>query len=90
MSTSHTFVLGQRVSLEEDETYEFKSVTSGRPADAIANTDDEYVVGFLNGQGGIVLWGISDEGLVIGVSLQRADLEYAHFRTFGRVGGESI
>ena len=52
----HTFVLNTVVTFEEDRRYEFKGITSARPASVIKNVADEYAVAFLNSEGGRILW----------------------------------
>jgi CheY-like chemotaxis protein len=64
------FVLGQPVDLEESMTCEFKEVKNQPPIQAIGKVIDEYVVAFLNANGGSVYWGIRDsDRRVIGVRL---------------------
>jgi CheY-like chemotaxis protein len=65
-----SFVMNQPVSLEETLYCEFKEVKGLKPVKAIANTVDEYVVAFLNAQGGRIYWGIRDlDRVVVGVPL---------------------
>ena len=64
------FVLNQPVLLEEDRTVEFKEITGKNPASTIIDTVEDYVVAFLNGEGGRILWGIHDQDrVVVGVVL---------------------
>jgi DNA modification methylase len=67
------FVLGQRVTREENRHWEFKEIKGTNPIDSIKNVADEYVVAFLNsGEGGRILWGVRDtDGEFVGVSLNR-------------------
>ncbi len=64
------FVLNEPVQIEETRHYEFKEVKGIRPVDAIKNTADEYVVAFLNSEGGRIYWGIrNSDRTVVGVQL---------------------
>lgn len=61
---------GKTVPFEETRRCEFKEVKGQNPVDAIKNAADEYVVAFLNCDGGHILWGIRDaDGIVVGVRL---------------------
>ncbi len=65
-----SFVLNQYVPFEEDLNTEFKEIISKNPARTIVDTVEDYIVSFLNGQGGRILWGIRDKDRsVVGVSL---------------------
>ena len=50
------FILNQPVSVEETRHYEFKEIKGRNPVDTIKNTVDEYVVAFLNSEGGRIYW----------------------------------
>ena len=65
------FILNQPVLIEETRHHEFKDISqSKRPDDSIKNTADEYVVAFLNSEGGTIYWGIRDtDRVVVGVNL---------------------
>ena len=64
------FTLNERIPCEETQRLEFKEVTSKNPVRTITDTVEDYIVAFLNGEGGRILWGIRDEGAeVIGVLL---------------------
>ena len=68
------FVLGAIVKLEETRTLELKEVKGSNPVGAIVNAADEYTVAFLNGEGGTILWGVSDLGrVVVGVTLPQSE-----------------
>jgi len=69
------FILNQAFQIEEDREHEFKDIsTSRRPVDSIQNTADEYVVAFLNSNGGSIYWGIQDsDHKVVGVKLKHKD-----------------
>jgi hypothetical protein len=70
----YTFILNRPVDVEETRHYEFKEVKGGKPLDAIKNRCDEYVVAFLNSDGGRILWGIRDsDRYVVGVTLSSAE-----------------
>lgn len=67
------FTLNERIPCEETQRLEFKEVTSKNPVRTITDTVEDYIVAFLNGEGGRILWGIRDEGAeVIGVLLNAA------------------
>jgi serine/threonine protein kinase len=60
--------LNQPVSLEETRTCEFKEVKASDPTLAIKRIIEEYVVAYLNSEGGRIFWGIRDEDrTVVGV-----------------------
>ncbi len=64
------FVLYQPVDAEETLHCEFKEVKGSNPLGAIKNKVDEYVVAFLNSEGGSIYWGIRDgDRVVVGVNL---------------------
>ncbi|MCU1267208.1 MAG: divergent domain protein [Acidobacteria bacterium] len=64
------FTLNKPVAVEETRHYELKEVKGRNPVAAIKNTVDEYVVAFLNSEGGSILFGIRNEDrLVVGVRL---------------------
>ncbi len=64
------FILHQSVTIEETRHYEFKEIKGSNPVDTIKNTVDEYVVAFLNSEGGSIYWGIRDaDRVVLGVPL---------------------
>ena len=70
----YSFVLDGPVDVEETRHYEFKEIKGGKPLDTIKNTCDEYVVAFLNSDGGRILWGIRDSDRhVVGVTLSSAE-----------------
>lgn len=64
--------LGQVLVVEEGREVEFKEVKGSNPVEAIKSKVDQYVVAFLNnGSGGRILWGVADDGRVVGVALDR-------------------
>ena len=70
----YTFILNRPVEVEETRHHEFKEIKGGKPLDTIKNHSDEYVVAFLNSDGGRILWGIRDsDRCVVGVTLSSAD-----------------
>jgi len=70
----YTFILNRPVDVEETRHYEFKEVKGGKPLDTIKNTCDEYVVAFLNSDGGRLFWGIRDsDRYAVGVTLSSAE-----------------
>ena len=69
--TQIRFVQGQSVPFEETLFYEFKEIKSRNPASRIEEIVDEYVVAFLNRQGGRIFWGIRDSNrITVGVKLE--------------------
>lgn len=65
--------LGERLTEEESEELEFKTVTGANPPKTIADQITKYVIGFLNRAGGKILFGVSDAGEVEGVKMDRSD-----------------
>jgi serine/threonine protein kinase len=64
------FHLNQPVSLEETRHCEFKEVKGDDPVKAVIRIISQYVVAFLNSEGGRIYWGIRDEDrVVVGVQL---------------------
>lgn len=68
-----SFRLMEKFAEEESETLEFKTVISGNPSKTIAQQLPKYLVGFLNSKGGRILYGVTDEGIVEGVMLNREE-----------------
>lgn len=65
--------LMERLKEEESETLEFKTVVSSNPTKTIAQQLPKYLIGFLNGKGGRILFGVTDFGIVEGVTLNREE-----------------
>ncbi len=64
------FVLGEMVKDEETLYCEFKEIKGSKAVESIKNISDEYVVAFLNREGGRIYWGIRDsDRVVVGVQL---------------------
>ena len=69
-ATAVRYVLDQTVAVEETRYHEFKEVKGLNPVRSIRKIVDEYVVAFLNREGGRIYWGIRDEDrIVVGVQL---------------------
>ncbi len=67
---SARFILGAPITLEETRYIEFKEVKGTNPVKSIVNAADDYAVGYLNSEGGRILWGIRDaDRVVVGVNL---------------------
>ncbi|MBC3382626.1 RNA-binding domain-containing protein [Pseudomonas sp. SWRI179] len=66
-----SFRLREKLLEEESETLEFKSVNSKNSAKTIAQQFKRYLIGFLNSDGGRILFGVTDEGIVEGVKINR-------------------
>jgi hypothetical protein len=64
------FMLGERIATDESRQTEFKEIKGANPVNIIKNTADEYVVAFLNSDGGRILWGVrNDDRVCVGVKL---------------------
>jgi Putative DNA-binding domain len=63
------YTLGTVLPLDESRLVEFKEIRGNNPVSAIVNAADEYAVAFLNSEGGRILWGVRDDGMVVGVSV---------------------
>lgn len=67
-------LLNKMITLEEDRFHEFKEIKGKNPFGAIQNTADEYVVAYLNSEGGSIFWGIrNNDRVVCGVYLTYED-----------------
>jgi len=66
---SYSFIEGKKVDFEEDIKHEFKEIKGNSPIKSAQNIVVEYAIGFLNGSGGSVFWGITDDALVKSVTL---------------------
>lgn len=61
--------------LDEDKHLEFKEVQGANPVVSIAALVDHYVVAYMNSRStgkGKILWGVKDNGQVVGVQLTKA------------------
>ncbi|ENM5768226.1 ATP-binding protein [Vibrio mimicus] len=65
----YDFIEGYLCGLEEDLTTEFKEVKGLNPTKTIQNLVDEYILAFLNSEGGSIFWGINDGGVVKSLKL---------------------
>lgn len=82
------FVLGQPAPLGETRRCEFKSIATLNVVDAIADTAERYVVGFLNSGGGSIYWGIEpDRWLVEGVRLDTKKADELQQKVIQRLAG---
>lgn len=62
----------EKVEMEEDAEHEFKAVqNSGQPLERITVYCKKYIVSFLNANGGVLYFGVEDDGLVKGVPFSR-------------------
>ncbi|EJD6474348.1 MULTISPECIES: helix-turn-helix domain-containing protein [Providencia] len=68
----YNFIEGQSCSLEENLTTEFKEVNGKDPTKVISRVVLEYIIGFLNSEGGSIFWGICDNGNVKSLTLSQA------------------
>jgi hypothetical protein len=69
--TPDGFRIGQVLAEEESDTLEFKSVGGANPCRSISSILVRYAIGFLNRNGGRLLFGVDDDGCVSGVALSR-------------------
>jgi hypothetical protein len=67
----NSFRMTERVEDEESEVLEFKEMSAGNPSKAIAKQLEKYLIGFLNHEGGRILYGVTDAGMVEGVVITR-------------------
>lgn len=68
------YKLGCTLKEEENIEVEFKSIGGNNPIRSIVDISDQYAVAFLNATSincGIIKWGITDDGVVKGVVLDR-------------------
>ena len=71
---NHKFLFGSTLDIEEDLHNEFKSISSGNPVRTICDSFTKYAIGFLNAEGGRILWGIQDVNAIVeGVTLSAKD-----------------
>ena len=78
-SPSSKWVLGSKLSRQENRTCEFKEVKGNSPLGAIKAVVDQYAVAFLNAgvpQEGAIFWGIRDEDhSIVGVKLSAKECD---------------
>ncbi len=65
------YVHGANIGFDEDAQNEFKEGLLGGADKAIPGIAPKYIVSFLNGAGGTLYFGVSDDGTVQGVYLNR-------------------
>lgn len=70
---SRYYIYGEGVGMDEDLQHEFKGGFTGGVHKAILNIAPRYIVAFLNASGGTLYFGITNDGVVHGVKLSRAD-----------------
>jgi Tfp pilus assembly protein PilF len=79
MKQQISFVQGKTFHRQEEDSVEFKEMTSRKPVNTIVNHAEEYVLGFLNAQiEGDLYLGIKDSGIIEGVTLNRNDRDEIH------------
>jgi hypothetical protein len=66
----NTLVLNQQFNNEENLNFEFKSV-NGKVLNSISENLQKYIIGFLNSDGGKIIWGIEDSGKITGFDADR-------------------
>lgn len=71
MATQYT--INQYVAFDEDRQFEFKNLQNAQnPVKAIVDKYiEEYINAYLNTNGGIILFGVNNDGCVLGVRLSR-------------------
>lgn len=76
------------VDEEERRNVEFKEIKGLNPCDTIIATAEIYIVAFLNSwmpEMGVIKWGISDDGKVVGVKLTREERDAIRRKLFERI-----
>jgi Schlafen, AlbA_2 len=83
------YVFGATMAVDEDEETEFKSIeNAGEPSLRIADYSGKYVNAFLNSaSGGTIYFGVMDDGMVIGVPLDRQQRDRIRLRVDAAVSG---
>ncbi len=73
-SSGHTYQHQANVAVDEDREHEFKSLNKSKnPIRTISDYYvEEYVNAFLNTSGGVLFFGIEDDGRVVGLRLDRS------------------
>jgi len=71
----YRYRLNEKIHLNEDYQCEFKEIKGLSFKNAINSTISEYVASFLNSSGGSIYYGISDDGIIKGVNLDRHDID---------------
>ena len=68
------YVVGETIEKEEDNVFEFKAVQiSANPVLQILRYASKYVAAFCNANGGRLMFGVEDNGVVKGIELNRSD-----------------
>ena len=80
------FIQDQPVPFEETRLYEFKEIRGRNPAGSITNTADEYAVAFLNSEGGRIFWGVRDDRITVGVTLNERQRDEVRRRVSEKLG----
>lgn len=72
IENSRSYLEDSKVPMEEDAEHEFKAVqNSGQPLERIVAYCRKYIVSFLNADGGVLYFGVEDDGTVKGVAFSR-------------------
>lgn len=82
------YQINRIIDEEERRDVEFKEIKGLNPCDTIIATAEIYIVAFLNSQTsqrGVIKWGISDDGRVVGVRLTREDRDTIRRKLFERI-----
>lgn len=65
--------LHEKLTDDETRRLEFKEIKGGNPDDSIPKEAERYAVGFLNSEGGVIIWGVRDaDKSVEGIALSEA------------------
>jgi predicted HTH transcriptional regulator len=72
LKESKEFIQYEFYPQDESRTTEFKSLTASRqPLARIIDLTEKYMNAFLNAEGGTIHFGIEDDGMIVGLSLNR-------------------
>jgi hypothetical protein len=80
------YIMGETLEKEEDDTFEFKAVQ--QTANIVAHIGricSKYVPAFLNSGGGRIMFGVDDDGKIIGVPLDRGQRDAIRLNIDGLV-----
>eukprot|EP01088_Endostelium_zonatum_P002567 TRINITY_DN1318_c0_g1_i1.p1 TRINITY_DN1318_c0_g1~~TRINITY_DN1318_c0_g1_i1.p1 ORF type:complete len:771 (+),score=199.71 TRINITY_DN1318_c0_g1_i1:106-2313(+) len=79
--TDEVWVQGKLAPIEEDTEHEFKAVQkTAHLIDRIADLSKHYANSFLNTNGGVIYFGIEDDGSIAGLELDRKERDQIRLR----------
>jgi ABC-type multidrug transport system ATPase subunit len=73
----------------EERNMEYKEIKGNNPCNIIIDTSEIYINAYLNSwvtERGIIKWGISDNGIVVGVKLSKSDRDIIARKIAERIG----